>query len=71
MLVDCPEMTEFRESCGLGPFISAYRRMNPHISSIKIFALYLNDNHSDKMKKKSLDLFHMKLGWHSRMNINL
>lgn len=71
MLVDCPGMTQYRLSCGLGQFISAYRRTNPQISSIKIFALYLNDRNPENMKKKAFDLYHMKLGWHSLMCINI
>lgn len=71
MLIDCPTMSQYRESCGLGPFVTAYRRAYPQMSSVKIFALYLNDNSPENMKIKALDLYHMKLGWHNCMNISL
>lgn len=71
MIIDCPNMIFYRDSCGLGPFIAAYRKIQPHISSVKLFALFLNDNVPEEMQKKSLDLYHMKLGWHSLMNITL
>lgn len=71
MLIDCPGMTQTRDACGLGPFITAYRSISPQMSSVKLFALFLNDNNPEKMKKKALDLYTMKLGWHNLMNIIL
>ena len=71
MLIDCPQMGQFRGSCGIGPFVHAYRSTRPHLSSVKIYALYLNDNIPEKMAKKSIDLYHMYLGWHSLMKIDL
>ena len=71
MLIDCPGMTQYRSSCGIGPFIVAYRTFNPHLSAVKLYALYMNDSRPDTMKKKSLDLYHMKFGWHKLMNILL
>ena len=71
MLIDCPEMTSYRNSCSLGSFISAYLKMQPQISSIKIYALYLNDSKPETMHKKALDLYHMKLGWYRQMNITI
>ena len=70
MLIDCPYMTQYRNSCGLGKFIVAYGRMKPSLSSVKLFALYLNDSYPEHMKKKAYDLFHMRLGWHKLMKIN-
>jgi hypothetical protein len=71
MLIECPMMAQYRETCGLGPYITAHRRVKPQISSLKIFALYLNDRVSAKMQKKAIDLYHMKLGWHKLMQIDL
>ena len=69
MLIDCCQMSHYRNSCGLGPFISAYRLTRPSLSSIKLYALYLDDQVPDNMLKRSTDLFHMYLGWHSLMDI--
>ena len=71
MLIDCPQMDVYRQTCGLGPFVTAYRRMNPQISALKIFALYLDDNQPQNLKSRALELYHMKLGWHTLMNITL
>ena len=71
MLLDCPRMSPYRSSCGLGPFLAAYRCMIPRFSSVKIFALYLNDKNPKAMKQKALDLYHMKLGWHNLMGIEM
>ena len=71
MLVDCPAMEQYRNGCTLGPFIRAYRSLKPQFSSVKIFALYLNDKDPENVKKKALTLYHMKVGWHKLMNIEL
>ena len=71
MLLDCPRMSPYRSSCGLGPFLVAYSCMIPRFSSVKIFALYLNDKDPKTMKQKALDLYHMKLGWHKLMGIEM
>ena len=71
MLIDCPELSYYRNSCGVGPFVQFYCQIFPHISSCKIYALYLNDDQPDQMQRKAYDLYHMKIGWHSCMNIEL
>ena len=71
MLVDCPSISQYRNTCGLGPFIAAYRGIKPHISSVRLYALFLNDSNPEKMSKKSFDLYHMVLGWHLLMNIDI
>lgn len=71
MLIDCPQMTQYRNSCGLGPFIAAYRSTKTHLSSVKIYAMYLNDSFPDIINKKTLDLYHMYLGWHNLMKIEI
>ena len=69
MLIECTQMAFYRSTCGLGPFIDAYRNMYPSISSLKLFALFLNDKLPLSMKKKAMDLHYMKVGWHSLMKI--
>ena len=71
MLFDCSKMTQYRESCGLGPFIRAHRILKQSITSIKLYALYLNDRDVDTIKKKAMDLYVMKVGWHKLMKIDL
>ena len=71
MLIDCPTMTQYRESCNLGMFIKTYRRISPQMSSVKIYALYLNDTHPITLKEKAIDLYHMKIGWHIKMKIEM
>jgi hypothetical protein len=63
-------MSQYRDSSGLKPFIETYRRANPAISSLKLYALYLNDKHSQDMKRKAVDLYQMQLGWKSLMGIS-
>jgi hypothetical protein len=69
MLIDCHQMSFYRKSCGLGPFIDLYRSIYPSISSLKLFSLFLNDKVPSSMKKKAMDLHYMKIGWHSLMQI--
>ena len=64
-------MAVYRDSCGLGSFIKAYRRAIPGISSLKLYAMYLNDCDPCSMKNKAMDLYSMKVGWHSLMKIDL
>ena len=64
-------MEQYRASCGLGSFIRVHRMIKPGLSSIKLFALFLNDRDSTVMYKRALDLYTMKLGWHSLMGIEL
>lgn len=71
LLIDCPMMEQYRASCGLGSFIRVHRMIKPGLSSIKLFALFLNDRDSTVMYKRALDLYTMKLGWHSLMGIEL
>ena len=58
-----------RNSCGIGPFIIAYRFLRPQISPVKLYSLYLNDRNPDSLLKKVNTLYHMYLGWHYLMNI--
>ena len=71
MLIDCPKMTQTRETCGLGPFIRAHRLAKPGISSIKLFAMFLSDRDPEAMKQKAMDLYTMQLGWHNLMKIEM
>ena len=71
LLIECAQMKNYRESCGLGPFISAHRLAKPGISSIKLFALFLSDRDPALLQKRALDLYTMKLGWHNLMDIDI
>ena len=71
LLIDCSAMTQFRNSCDLGSFISAYRKTSPQISSLKLYALFLNDSNPDLLKKRAMSLYTMQLAWHQLMNINM
>ena len=71
MLFDCPEMIQFRNSCGIGTFATANRFLQTLISSVKLYSLYLNDSNPDVLLKRSNTLYHMYLGWHNLMNIPL
>ena len=64
-------MSDYRSTCDIGPFISAFRNVYPHISAVKLLSLYLNDSRPHDMKTKSLSLFHMKRGWHLKMGIQM
>ena len=55
-------MTQFRESCGLGPFIRVHRLAKPGISSIKLYAMFLSDRDPGAMQQKAMDLYTMQLG---------
>jgi hypothetical protein len=71
MLIDCTAMDPYRNSCELANFISAYRRTNQQISSLKLFARFLNDHDPKLMQKRALSLYTMQLGWHHLMQINM
>ena len=71
MLMECPQMEEYRSSCGIRTFIQAYKHIRSYSSPLKLYALYLSDSNPDEMSSKALDLYHMYLGWHSKMNIDI
>ena len=71
MLIDCSPMSTYRSSCGLASFITAYRAFQPQMSSNKLYSLFLNDSNLDILRDRTLDLYHMYLGWHTLMNINI
>ena len=69
MVIECPQMSFYRNSCGIGSFVREFKVLRPQISSLKLYALYLSDRDPEKMYEKSLALYHMYLGWHGLMNI--
>lgn len=71
MLIDCPLMSTHRSSCGLASFITAYRAFKPQISSRKLYSLFLSDSNLDILHDRTVDLYHMYLGWHTLMKINI
>ena len=64
-------MEQYRNSSGIQSFILAHRRSTPHISSLKLFAIFLNDSNPDLIKKRAVSLYSMLLGWHSLMKIDM
>ena len=71
MVIECPKLNPYRNACGIGPFITAHRISTPGISPLKLFSLYMNDNPPDSVRDKALDLYNMKVGWHTLMKIEL
>ena len=71
MLMECGKMERYRSSCGIGTFIQAYKHIRSYASPLKLYALYLSDSNPDDMNSKALNLYHMYLGWHSLMNIDI
>ena len=71
MLIDCPSMAHYRDTCEIGSFVLMYRRLQPQISSVKLYAMYVSDSCVDNLKEKILSLYHMKLGWHKLMKIEM
>lgn len=71
MVIECPKLNLYRDACGIGPFVAAHRLATPGISSIKLFSLYMSDKHLDSVRAKAMDLYNMKVGWHTLMNIEL
>ena len=71
MIVDCPSMDGYRALCSIGPFVKLYKSLGPKYSSVKIYAMYLDDRDIRKIQKKALSLYSMKIGWLKEMNIPL
>ena len=71
LLIDCDVMGPYRRSCELSSFIAVHRRLQPSVSSIKLFALFLSDKNPDILKRRALSLYNMILGWHKLMNISM
>ena len=69
MIIECPSLKLYRESCYLGQFVCTHRALNPTISSIKLYSLFLEDSSPDKMKLKASCLYSMKVAWHTLMGI--
>ena len=63
-------MEFYRQSCEIGPFINAYKKVQPTISAVRLTAYYLSDLPNVCLKDKALALYHMKRGWHTAMGIN-
>ena len=71
MVIECPKLSLYRDSCGIGPFTAAHRLATPGISSIKLFSLYMNDKNPEAVRDKAMDLYNMKVGWHTLMKIDI
>ena len=71
MVIDCPAMKPYRDSCGIAAFISSMRVLKPQISSTKVYALYLDDKDVDQLSSKTQDLLYMYVGWFNLMEIDI
>ena len=71
LLVDCPALEPYRDTCDIGPFVRFYQSISPKYSSVKIYALYLSEKSVELMRKKALSLYSMKVAWHKLMGINM
>ena len=71
MIIECPAMAHYRNTCGIAPFIAAFKFTRAASSPLKLYALYMNDENPEDMNNKAFDLYHMYLGWHSLMNISI
>ena len=63
LLFDCPIMETYRNQCEVGRFLQFHRRMQPQISSFKLYAMFLNDRRCSNLKETILSLYHMRLSW--------
>ena len=71
LLIDCVSMGTYRRSCEIASFIEIYRRIQPTLSSIKLFAMFLDDRNPEVLKRRAVSLYTMLLGWHKLMNIEM
>ena len=71
MVVECPVMQPYRESCGISTFITSIRAMSNQLSARKMYALYLDDTDGELLNAKTQDLLHMYIGWHNLMEIDI
>ena len=69
MLIECPAMTPYRQTCDLGTFISVYKVLQPSILSTKLMSLYLLDPPGTDIKRKGLALYYMQKGWENLVGI--
>ena len=70
-------MTEWVEKwvgksvCEVGRFKEVYRRIQPQISSNKLYSIFLNDNRSDcSLKERILSLYFMHSSWIAEVGID-
>ena len=69
MLIGCPHLSVYRNACGVGKFVNFHRKLIPSISSVKLYALFLNDSNPEDIKDKATSLFNMKVGWLSKTGL--
>ena len=64
-------MDAYRGLCSIGPIVKLYKSLGPKYSSVKIYAMFLDDRSPETIQKKALSLYSMKVGWHKEMKIPL
>ena len=70
VIIDCPSLHAYRQTCGLGPRIAGYRKLIKNMSSVKLYSILLNDSNQEIINKMGSDLIYMKEAWFKLMNIN-
>ena len=71
MLFDCTFMASERSRCGINSFINDQRSINPSVSSVKLYALYLSDRDPKALPERSLSLYSMMLAWHKMLGMDI
>ena len=69
LAIDCPSLSLYRNNTSLGSFIAAHRWLNPSISSLKLYSMFLDDSDADVMNKRGSDLFSLKVAWEQLVDI--
>ena len=64
-------MDVYRSLCSIGPFVKLYKGMGSKYTSVRIYAMYMDDRDIGKIQKKALSLYSMKLGWLKEMKFPL
>ena len=69
MLIECPQLKIYRDSCMLGHFVNSIKRLRPGISPVKIYAEFLSDSHPEDIHDKAMCLYSMKTAWEQQMRL--
>ena len=64
----CPELTEYRNMCSLGPFIAAYKKIQPNISPLKLYSIFLDDRRPEDIENTVNCLINMKVAWETKLS---
>ena len=59
LLIDCEVLSVSRQKCGVGRFITINKQVNPNLSSVELYAMFLNDGDMASLRGRVLDLYFM------------